>query len=285
MYSFIFLILILSLVYADDTRIYAPFQNSGKSTCDSSTPRKDLWEGQYYDYLPKHLHPSFTAVHTVNSKDACYQQCLLESDCNAFAYYPTEGTSGGHPCTLYLGATLMCNIVSDLNSPNLNGVFTAIALNGYTTCSSNTCKKDLSAGKWVNCNDGEKFTAKAVTTDQECGRLCLAETGCRYFAFYPSGACDLFITKGGTCVKGTSKSLGDFYRFGSKGVVSPLEEEDGNQAVRLSSSSTSSSLVTGLSIGLGVAGFFVLALSVVIALLIKWGKQSKLSDDNSAQLL
>jgi hypothetical protein len=171
-----------------------------------------------------------------------------------------------------------------------NGVFTAISINGYRTCSDSTCRKDLSAGQWFNCV-GTAFSAKTVANEQGCATECLATPGCRYFTYYSGGACNLFVPPSGVCTEGApSQSQGSWYRFGSSSSVSALESQDtttlDSTNVGEKENESHQSLITGLSAGLGVAGLLVLVLfGLVIALLVKSGKKSPNDEDKSVQLL
>jgi hypothetical protein len=299
MYALLFLIIFTAVSAQTRKNARFPGTQPGKTTCSDQTARKDLWAGRYVNG-PKNGQ-TFPPQKDVYSEAECFNRCNAEPDCAEFTWY-----SG--PCNLFLSGTTMCNQMQGGGTGYFNGMFTAISENGYRTCSDSTCRKDLSAGRWYNCNDGSAFGAPTTVPDvQTCASNCLATPGCRYFTFYFGGACNLFVTNGGVCAEGSSQSAGSWYRFGSSNAVSPLEEEsstvlesewntvlesewntvlESEWNTAFSGKDEHHNVIAGLSVGLGVAGFLVLALSgVVIALLVKWGKLNKASDDNVAQLL
>jgi len=276
---FVLLFLILAVVVSAQTRLFAPFPTSGRTTCIDATPRKDLWAGQYVNG-PKNGQ-TFTPVRSVPTVTDCFNQCAGEPDCASFTYY-----SG--PCNLFLTHTSYCTNMQGGARGSWNGVFTALSVNGFLTCSDSTCRKDLYAGQWVNCA-GTAFGQIIVPDQNGCATQCLATAGCTYFTYYGNGICNLFVPPGGICTQGPSGAQGSWFRYGSSTTVNTLEGEDTSLDVGSTIPARTNSpiaLVTGLSVGLGVAGFLVLALSgVVIALLVKWGKRSASEEENSVQLM
>jgi len=283
-------------------KIIVPFPTpSGNTTCSDSTSRKDLWAGSYFNYFPKASDPNFTPIQDIESIDDCFQQCAQEPNCNAFAFY--DG-----PCILYLGDTKMCDTMEGDVYVYWYAVFTSISIEGQQTCSDDTCKKDMLDGKWSNCNGNDDFMSQSVESVEDCANNCINEPGCRYFTYFDDGDCDLFVTNGGVCSPGnTNQSTGSFYRFGASGLISEAAAQtDFFNAILPSFSSSSSSGNTGivnipesngngndhsgayvgLSIAVGVIGFFVVVLlGVLITLLINQGKQKNRSDDYNVSLL
>jgi len=272
-------LLILAVVVSAQTRIFAPFPTTGRTTCNDATPRKDEWAGQYVNG-PKNGQ-TFTPVHSCPTVNDCFNLCNAEPDCAAFTYY-----SG--PCNLFLTHATVCTKMEGGGTGSWNGVFTAISVNGYRTCSDSTCRKDLYAGQWVNCA-GTAFTSSTVANEQGCGTVCLQTPGCTYFTYYPGGICNLFVPTGGICQEGPSGAQGSWYRYGSSSTVNTLDAEDTTLDATQEAQKKDDphvSIITGLSVGLGVAAFLVLALSgVVIALLVKWGKRTASDEENSVQLM
>jgi len=273
---FVLLFLILAVVVSAQTRLFAAFPTSGRTTCNDQTPRKDEWAGRYVNGPLNGV--TFPANHNVPTVTDCFNLCAGETDCAAFTYY-----SG--PCNLFLTHASYCTKMEGGGTGTWNGVFTALSVNGYLTCADSTCRKDLWAGQWVNCA-GTAFGQTQVADEKGCASQCLATAGCTYFTFYPGGACNLFVPPGGICTQGPSGAQGSWYRYGSSTTVNTLEGADTSLSRPRSPIADHDSLITGLAVGLGVAGFLVLALSgVVITLLVKWGKRSASEEENSVQLM
>jgi len=248
-------------------------------TCSDTTYRKDLYAGKYV----KNGSPVgyFPAVRNVAGIDGCFAYCRDEPGCSAFTSY------SGIVCNLFITDSTRCGTFLGGGSGYFNGLFSQIGTDlGYRTCSDSTCRKDLTSGSWYNCA-GTPFPGYQVANDQACVTECLKEPGCNYATFYPGGACNLFITNGATCVEGYSQAPGNWYRYGSSSAVSPLTEEDANslETTEEKQNDPHEGMIVGLSVGLGVAAFLVLALSVVVVvLLFKWGKSSS-AEEKSVQLL
>jgi len=276
---FVLLFLILAVVVSAQTRIFAPFPTSGRTTCNDATPRKDLWAGEYFNG-PKNGQ-TFTPDHSVNTVTDCFNRCAAETDCASFTYY-----SG--PCNLFLTHTSYCTNMEGGGTGTWNGVFTALSVNGYYTCSDSTCRKDLYGGQWYNCA-GSAFGSTTVEDENACATQCLATSGCTYFTYYSGGICNLFFPPSGICTQGPSEAQGSWFRYGSSISINTLEGGDLIQAISAPIQRTGDShvsIITGLAIGLGVAGFLVLALSgAVITLLVKFGKRSVSEEENSVQLM
>jgi hypothetical protein len=275
MYVLLFFIL---AVICSTQRLYAPFPSStGKLTCNDQTCRKDLYAGKYVNCV------GTPSKESVASKQICFDRCNAEPNCAAFTYY------AGGPCNLFITTSSKCPTKEGGAAGSFNGVFTPISINAQRTCNDQTCRKDLFAGQWVNCNNGATFASVPnVGTETDCATQCLKETGCYYFTYYPGGICNLFVTNGATCTEGYSGAVGSWYRFGSSSNVSPMEGEETvlheTSVEEKEENDPHESVITGLAAGLGVAGFLVLALSgIIVFLLGKWGKIA--ASEKSVQLL
>jgi len=286
---YVLLFLLLAVAAYAQSRVIAPFPNpSGRWTCTDSTARKDLYGGRYYANGVSIS--SFSPVRDTTTLDLCYQKCIAEPKCASFTWY--KG-----PCNLFLTAGTRCNrFEGGSSSAQPYGVFTGISLDGHRTCGDSVCRADLYAGKWVNCAAPAGKPAlvpyTTVANEAACATEALKYEGCTYFTFYPGGICNLFVpgTADGICVEGYSQGTGSWFRYGNaidNNVVKlDAEETKTLDATQDKSEDPHVSVITGLSVGLGVAAFLVLALSgVVIALLVKWGKRTTSEEENSVQLM
>lgn len=116
---------------------------------------------------------------------------------------------------ILLIAVIIINSVSSqqVANPTSGVTYQTLSVSGYTTCSDSTCRKDLYAGRYVNCG-GPTFSGYSVYSESACANECWKESGCNYFTFYPSiNICNLFITGTSPCSAMSGGSIGNFYRL------------------------------------------------------------------------
>ena len=80
---------------------------------------------------------------------------------------------------------------------------------GLGTCSASACRKDMFAGRWVNCNSNASFARNRNINIQSCQQMCIDDPGCTFLTSYSNVVCNLFYGACGT----TKNTTGAFYKI------------------------------------------------------------------------
>ena len=175
----------------------------GLGTCSDSACRKDMYAGQWVNC---NGNAAFARNTSINIQ-TCQQMCIDDPGCTFLTGYSNV------VCNLFYGA---CG-----TTKKTTGAFYKIAtktpaptpapqkrvgqFTGNQTCSDSACRKDMYAGRWVNCNNNASF-GQTYGTQQQCEAWCAAEANCTYYTVYSNNVCNMFFGDCGKMFTTTGKT-------------------------------------------------------------------------------